>query len=120
MKIRIKRIYEEKSEKDGNRILVDRLWPRGISKKEADLTDWWKEIAPSDDLRKWFNHDPEKWSEFKKKYKKELSDKKSNLENLLNDLDKRQRITLLYGTKEKDHNQAVVLKEFIESMEIES
>lgn len=117
MNIVLKRIYEEKSDYDGNRVLADRLWPRGISKENAALTAWWKDIAPSDELRKWFDHDAQKWAAFKNKYTSELTGNKSKLEELLKDLDRRRRLTLLYGTKEKDHNQAVVLKEFIESMD---
>lgn len=116
MKIALKRIYETSSEDDGNRVLVDRLWPRGISKDKAALTAWWKEIAPSDELRKWFGHDPEKWTDFKSRYTKELKENEDTLSSLLKDLDNRRRLTLLYGTREENHNQAVVLKEFIETI----
>jgi len=114
MHITIKRIYDDKDSDDGIRILVDRLWPRGISKEDANLDDWWKEVAPSDELRKWFDHDPEKWPEFKKKYKKELNDQKSELSEKVDALDLRKTIILLYGTKDEEHNQAVVLKEYLE------
>ena len=114
MNVKIKRIYDANSNSDGNRILVDRIWPRGISKGDAGLDDWWKEIAPSDELRNWFDHDSDKWAGFKKKYKKELEGKKSELANKLNELDLRKPIVLLYGAKDEKHNQAVVLKKFIE------
>jgi len=114
MNIKIKRIYDDKDSDDGFRILVDRLWPRGISKEEARLDDWWKELAPSGDLRKWFDHDPEKWSDFKEKYKKELDKIKPRISEKLDGLDLRKSIVLLYGAKDEEHNQAVVLKEYLE------
>lgn len=118
MKIVIKRIYgEEKKESDGDRVLVDRLWPRGISKDKADLTDWWKEVAPSDDLRKWFDHDPEKWTEFRKKYLDELKDHKEKIKEYLGKVDGRKKLTLLYGAKDEKHNQAVVLKEYLDKIQ---
>lgn len=115
--IKIKRIYEEASVDDGIRILVDRLWPRGISKKEANLDEWLKEIGPSTELRKWFNHDSDNFMEFKKKYKEELKhgDHKEALEKL-EDLIKSnhgQQITLLFGAKNEEENQAVVLQEIL-------
>ncbi len=82
--IQIKRVYESSQASDGMRILVDRLWPRGVSKEKAKLSLWLKDIAPSDDLRKWFGHDPQKWKEFQKKYKEELQKKKCFLHNLSN------------------------------------
>lgn len=114
MHIKIKRIYDDKSTDDGIRILVDRLWPRGISKEDANLDDWWKEIAPSNELRKWFDHQEDKWSGFKMKYKKELDDMKSELSDKVDALDLRKSIILLYGAKDEEHNQAVVLKEYLE------
>ncbi|MBY5958069.1 DUF488 domain-containing protein [Membranicola marinus] len=114
MQIKIKRIYDDKGSNDGIRILVDRLWPRGVSKEEANLDEWWKEIAPSDELRKWFDHDEDKWAEFKKKYKKELDDLSSELTKKLDELDLRKTIVLLYGAKDENHNQAAVLKEYLE------
>jgi len=116
MNIVLKRIYEDPDENDGNRVLVDRLWPRGISKERAALTAWWKEIAPSDELHKWFGHDPDKWTDFKSRYTEELKRNENKLNAYLQEFDKRKRLTLLYGTKEQNHNQAVVLKEYIESM----
>lgn len=106
--IEIKRIYDEASEEDGYRILVDRIWPRGVKKEDAQLDDWNKDIAPSSKLRKWFDHDPEKFDEFAKKYRKELKDKTEELEKIRSKA-KKQTVTLLYGAKDTDHNHAVVL-----------
>lgn len=107
--IHIKRIYEPPEKKDGYRILIDRLWPRGIAKQEAKIDVWVKEIAPSTELRKWFNHDAVKWKEFKEKYKKEL---KNNLElvHQIKALEKEKKIiTLLFAAKETAYNNAQVL-----------
>lgn len=106
---KLARIYDEDIPK-GKRVLVDRVWPRGISKEDADLDEWLKDIAPSSDLRKWFNHDPDKFSDFKKKYKDELKDNDAVKE--LKDM--KGTIVLLYGAKDEKHNYAVVLKEFME------
>ena len=111
--IRTKRIYEKPYDQDGYRILVDRIWPRGVSKQEARLDEWKKEIAPSDELRKWFGHDPEKFDEFSKKYKEELKDKKELLENVRK-VAKENRVTLVYGAKDEKNNQAIVLKNVLE------
>ena len=111
--LQVKRIYEPYEEKDGYRILVDRLWPRGISKAEAHIDEWEKEIAPSTELREWFNHDPAKFAEFKTKYKHELQDKKEVLAGIKKKA-QHQRVTLLYGAKDTVHNQAQVLLELIE------
>lgn len=110
----LKRIYEDYSEDDGYRILVDRLWPRGISKEDARLDEWLKTIAPSTELRKWFNHDPEKFEEFAKRYKTELADREEVVESLLN-IAQQQQITLLFAAKDEVHNHAVVLKEFLDT-----
>jgi uncharacterized protein YeaO (DUF488 family) len=111
--IRVKRIYEEPRKDDGYRILVDRLWPRGVSKERAKIDLWMKETAPSSELRKWFSHDPEKWEDLKKKYEMELKDK----QELLNSIKQMERekgmITLLYSSKEEKHNNAVVLDEVL-------
>ncbi len=109
--IKVKRIYEAYSRQDGVRILVDRLWPRGIKKENAKIDFWMKEIAPSDELRIWFSHDPEKWSEFKKKYFDELNLKKNLCEDILSN--NKNTITLLYGAKDENFNQAVALKEYL-------
>ncbi|GAA5521401.1 DUF488 domain-containing protein [Aliifodinibius salicampi] len=110
--IRIKRIYEEYSEDDGYRVLVDRLWPRGVSKEEAGLDEWCKEIAPTTELRKWFNHDPGKFEEFANRYKGELIQKEEEVNHLIDKTEK-QHVTLLYAAKDEDHNHALVLKEFL-------
>lgn len=109
--IALKRIYEKPSKKDGTRILVDRLWPRGISKEEARIDLWLKDIGPSNNLRKWFNHEDSKWEEFKKKYFEELRDKKE----LVEQIKKREgTVTFLFGAKNIKHNNAVALKEYFE------
>jgi uncharacterized protein YeaO (DUF488 family) len=112
--IEIKRIYAEPSSEDGTRILVDRLWPRGVSKEKARLDLWLKDIAPSTELRKWFSHDPSKWTEFQARYRRELQSK----DEMLLDLKKwaaKGRLTLLYGAKDNMHNEAVVLQELLQS-----
>lgn len=118
MSIRIKRIYEEATSDDGIRILVDRLWPRGVSKDDAKLDEWLKEIGPSTDLRKWFNHESGKFSSFKKKYKSELQSGDSKkafekLKSIVKDHEDEQ-VTLLFGAKNETENQAVVLKEMLD------
>lgn len=110
----IKRIYEDPSQEDGYRVLVDRLWPRGVSKEEARLDKWLKEIAPSTELRKWFDHDPNKFDEFSDRYKGELTQKEEVVDRLLS-MAEEQHVTLLYATKDEEHNHAVVLKEFLEA-----
>ena len=110
--INIKRIYEPYSEKDGYRILVDRLWPRGIKKETAHIDIWLKEIAPSAELRKWFNHEPEKWKSFLLKYKAELKGS-AFLTELKTLIKKHATITFLYGAKDEQHNQATALKNFL-------
>lgn len=114
MQIKIHRIYDE-SMPQGYHALIDRIWPRGISKEEAQLNAHWKELAPSDELRKWFDHDPEKWSDFRKKYLAELSDCKSAAKECLDDVDTKNLI-LLYGAKDKKHTHAHVLKEYLERL----
>lgn len=111
--IKIKRVYDEPDENDYFRVLVDRLWPRGLSKDRAKVELWLKDVAPSNDLRKWFAHDPEKWAEFKRRYYEELKDKKEKLYEIT---EKAQggTVTLLYGAKDEKHNNAVALKEYIE------
>ena len=112
MKICVKRIYEAFSASDDYRILVDRLWPRGITKENAHIDKWLKDIAPSTELRKWFDHDPEKWEEFKGKYHLELKDAAA-VGELLNDVRKHQVVTLLFAAKERHYNHAIVLQQFI-------
>lgn len=113
--IRLKRAYEKKDEDDGARILVDRLWPRGLSREAAGISLWAKELAPSEELRRWFGHKAERWREFRARYRAELAspDKSKLLEKIAN-MAAGQRVTLLYAAKDQDHNNAVVLKEFIE------
>ncbi|WP_026810146.1 DUF488 domain-containing protein [Arenibacter latericius] len=112
-KIRIKRIYDIPKESDGYRVLVDRIWPRGVSKESAKLDDWIKEIAPSDKLRKWFDHDPDKFEEFDKRYRIELQEKVDKLKEL-REKSKENILTLLYGAKDTEHNQAIILKKVLE------
>lgn len=113
--IKIKRIYEERQEEDGYRVLVDRLWPRGISKQKAQVDEWMKEIAPSNELRKWFGHDPKKFREFKRRYKMSLINCELKQEKIarLKAWLKKDHVTLLYAAKDEQHNHAVVLKEVI-------
>jgi uncharacterized protein YeaO (DUF488 family) len=112
--IKLKRIYDSTtpSPDDGKRVLIDRLWPRGLKKEEVAIDDWLKELSPSNELRKWFGHDPAKWQEFKEKYKQELEGKGEVLEKLINDT-KQGTVTFLYSAKDTEHNNAVVLKEFL-------
>src|SRR5690554_4594107 len=113
-KIGLKRIYNDYSEEDGYRILLDRLWPRGISKENAHIDLWLKEIAPSTELRKWFNHDPEKWEEFKKLYRDELSEKKEMINQIKELEQKHETVTLLFSAKDTEHANAKVLLEVLE------
>lgn len=105
----IKRIYEPAKLEDGYRVLIDRLWPRGISKEEAKLDEWNKTIAPSAELRKWFDHKKERFEEFTFRYQEELKSYHSELERLIQ-IAKKQNLCLLYGAKNPDNNQAIVLK----------
>lgn len=107
----IKRVYEPYSKEDGFRILVDRLWPRGLSKEKAKVDLWLKEVAPSDSLRKWFGHDPKKWEEFNRKYKEGLKEKSEEITQIKNAAKKFPKVTLVYGANDTEHNQAVVLWE---------
>ncbi|MGD2186288.1 MAG: DUF488 domain-containing protein [Desulfobacterales bacterium] len=114
MVIRIKRAYETSSADDGYRILVDRLWPRGISKAKAKIDFWPKEIAPSTELRRWYGHDPLKWSEFKSRYFAELDANLKLIKELL-DYVRKGTVTFIYSSKEQDLNNAVALRDYIES-----
>ena len=114
MEIKIKRAYDSLRDDDGYRILVDRLWPRGISKAKAQLDFWPKELAPSNELRRWYGHDPEKWSEFKSRYFAELDDNQEFVNQLLEYID-RGTVTFIYSSKEQRLNNAVALKEYVES-----
>lgn len=108
MNIRIKRVYEPPDKEDGFRILVDRLWPRGLTKEKASVDLWLKEIAPSTELRKWFGHDPKKWEEFKKRYLHELKENNEPV-SLLKEQMKKGVVTLIYGAKDEVHNEALVI-----------
>ena len=108
-RVRIKRAYEAPSADDGTRVLIDRLWPRGIAKAEAAVDHWMKEIAPSTELRKWFGHDPARWEEFQRRYRSELKDHRDELERL-RELAREGVVTLVYAAHDETHNDAVVLR----------
>lgn len=117
--IQIKRIYEDLSADDGFRVLVDRLWPRGISKERAKLADWWKDIAPSPELRTWFGHKAERFAEFAEKYRAELSTgtaAPTHMATVAEHLVAGENVTLLYGAKDPAINQAVVLRDWMIGM----
>jgi uncharacterized protein YeaO (DUF488 family) len=107
--IKIKRVYEKPAKEDGWRVLVDRLWPRGMKREAAKIDVWMKEIAPSDGLRKWFGHEPKKWPEFQKRYRGELEEEKDAVTELKEMEKKHGTVTLLFGAKDQEHNQAVAL-----------
>jgi len=109
--IKVKRIYDTYEKEDGYRILVDRLWPRGLSKNKAKVDLWLKDIAPSDKLRKWFSHDPKKWEDFRNKYKNELKSKNEIIKKIRQIEKEKNVITFLYSAKDREHNNAVVLQE---------
>ncbi|SEK36007.1 DUF488 domain-containing protein [Roseovarius nanhaiticus] len=111
MDIRTRRAYDEMADNDGYRVLVDRIWPRGISKEDLALDDWIKEVAPSDDLRKWFDHDPSKWDEFQQRYFDELDgcDAAADLAKRARD----GRVTLIFGAKDETHNNAEALRDWL-------
>lgn len=113
MDIRVKRVYERPATEDGYRILVDRLWPRGVTKEEARIDLWLKDIAPSPRLRAWFGHEPDKWLKFKARYAEELKAKKELLEQVRAHA-RRETTTLLFAAAEEQHNNAVALKEHLE------
>lgn len=113
--IKIKRAYEKPAKDDGKRILVDRLWPRGVSKEKLQVEEWLKDIAPSTELRKWFSHDPSKWDSFEAKYMRELKGKGELLERLRHEA-KGKTVTLVYAAKSESYNDAVVLKKAIEQL----
>ncbi|MBD3790737.1 MAG: DUF488 family protein [Campylobacterales bacterium] len=115
MDIKIHRIYED-DVPQGYRVLADRLWPRGVSKEEADLDAHWKDLAPSSDLRKWFDHDPEKWSDFRKKYLSELETHEKEAKEHLKEVDQ-ETLILLYGAKDKKHSHAHILKAYLEKLQ---
>ena len=113
MKVRTKRVYLEADDEDGTRILVDRLWPRGLTKEKAKVDIWLKEIAPSTELRKWFDHDPGRWTEFQTRYAEELKSHSEQLALLKQEAD-RGPITLVFGARDEEHNQAIVLQRVLQ------
>ncbi len=113
MNVHLKRAYEAPSPEDGKRILIDRLWPRGLTKEKAKVDLWLKDIAPSTGLREWFGHDPEKWPEFQKRYEQELKSNEAVVSQLRDEL-KTSPVTLVFSAKDELHNDAVVLKNFLE------
>jgi uncharacterized protein YeaO (DUF488 family) len=114
MAIGLKRAYEAPDARDGYRILVDRIWPRGVNKEDARIHAWPKEIAPSNELRKWFGHDPDKWEEFKSRYFRELQDHRDALDDLLSRV-RAGTVTLVFAARDEKHNNAVALKEYLEN-----
>jgi uncharacterized protein YeaO (DUF488 family) len=118
MGVVIKRVYEAASSSDGMRVLVDRLWPRGLTKEDAAVKLWLRELAPSDELRKWFHANPEGWSMFRKRYLKELSGAEASaaVEKLHHLAEAKRRLTLLYASRNEERNNATVLKELLEGM----
>ena len=114
--IKIKRVYDQPDKKDGNRILVDRLWPRGLAKEKAGVDLWLQEIAPSTELRKWFDHDPKRWKSFRRRYEMEIRHKE-DLIKVLQQKAHEGTITLIYGARDEKHNEALVLKQFLERSE---
>ncbi len=111
--IQTKRVYEPPAPSDGTRFLVERLWPRGLKKEELDAKAWLKEVAPSTELRKWFNHDPKKWSEFKRKYAAELNREPEAWQPILQAA-RQGNVTLLYSARDTEHNNAITLKEYLD------
>lgn len=114
-RVAIKRIYDRPEPRDGFRVLVDRVWPRGISKQKAAIDHWAKDVAPSNELRKWFGHDPARWNEFKHRYRAEL-DKEADRLHALVEMAGGKPLTLVFSAKDTDHNQAVVLRDVLEHM----
>jgi uncharacterized protein YeaO (DUF488 family) len=112
MDVQIRRAYDPPHRGDGYRVLVDRVWPRGVSKDDLDLDEWRKEIAPSTRLRQWFGHDPERWREFQKRYFVELEGKQDSVRELVKRA-RQGRVTLVYGARDQDHNQAVALSAYL-------
>lgn len=113
MPIKLKRIYEDANEDDGYRVLVDRIWARGMSKERAQIDLWLKEIAPSTKLRKWFGHAPERWTEFIRRYHAELDAMPDTVQQLRNIITSHETVTLIYSAKDEQHNQAVALRDYL-------
>lgn len=118
MTIAIKRVYEPATRTDGARVLVDRLWPRGLTKEKAAIDEWLRDLAPSDELRRWYHARPEQWTAFRQKYLKELaeSDRELRLQQLYELAHKNRRLTLLFASKNESHNNALVLKELLDGI----
>ncbi len=112
--IKLKRVYENPAQEDGVRILVERLWPRGLTKERAAIDLWLKDVAPSPELRKWFSHDPKKWKSFCERYKEELVQKKDQID-ILDGKSKEGTVTFVYAAKDDEHNSAVALKMFLDA-----
>lgn len=110
--VRLKRVYEPPSPEDGVRVLVDRLWPRGLRKADAAVGRWMKDIAPSTELRQWFGHAPERWQEFRHRYARELQQHASAIDEL-RELARHNTVTLVFGARDEEHNDAVVLREIL-------
>jgi uncharacterized protein YeaO (DUF488 family) len=118
MAVTVKRVYEKPQRKDGSRVLVDRLWPRGLKKEAAELHAWLRDLAPSNELRKWFHARPAAWITFRKRYLKELAriEAAADLDALYHLADRRKNLTLLFASKNEDHNNAVVLRDLLDGM----
>jgi uncharacterized protein YeaO (DUF488 family) len=114
MEIRVKRAYEKPSRSDGRRVLVDRLWPRGLTKDKAHIDEWAKELAPSSPLREWFAHDPSRWSGFKRRYTRQLQRQSTEIMQLV-EMAEQGPVTLVFAAKDEEHNNAVVLRDFLET-----
>lgn len=115
MTIKLKRVYDKPEAGDGVRILVERLWPRGLSKEEATVDIWLKDIAPSAGLRKWYSHEPAKWEEFRRRYYRELDQNRDAVKELL-EITEGKDVTFVYGSREKEYNSALALKSYIEKL----
>ncbi|GIW61750.1 MAG: hypothetical protein KatS3mg089_0602 [Patescibacteria group bacterium] len=112
-RVQLKRVYDDFESTDGYRVLIDRLWPRGISKQKAKINLWLKDIAPSNELRKWFSHDPQKWEEFTNRYEEELKEKEDIVNSLKEIIAKEKIVTLLFSASDEKHNNAVALKKIL-------
>ena len=113
MTLKIKRVYDQPDKSDGFRVLVDRIWPRGLTKEKAAVDLWAKDLSPGTELRKWFNHEEEKWPEFKRRYSLELEARPGAVEDFVKLLHTHPRLTLLFGAKSEERNQAVALREYL-------
>lgn len=115
IRLELKRVYDQGTEHDGSRFLVERLWPRGITKSKVTDTEWLRDAAPSAELRKWFHHDPQRWNEFRRRYFAELKHQEDRLSPIL-EAARKGRVTLLYSSHDSEHNNAVALREFLEHL----